>query len=377
MVKKMNYNEKSLKEFGQKIQKLINGENLNRGIVYNCFKEILQNEQPELHQGAFLSALVSKGETIDEIAGAWEAIIHYDTVELSGNLPNVLFENSGTGMDRLKTFNVSTAAAIIASAAGVPIARHGARALSGVCGTIDILESIGINVECEPDIVENSIRNAGIGIFNGMSSRIHPKGLFRILSQIRFGSTLNVAASLANPSRPAMALRGVYKPEMVSVVSEIMKNIGYTKGMVVHGFDNENKPAIDEISILGPTLIRSFSKGSDDIEFTVSPSDFGISGVNYKEIAPCDNMTEEIKRFVAVIRGKGFPACIDFACVNSSVILKICGKVSTLNEGYEKSRAIIESGAAFDKLHQWVAFQNYSDKCGLAKFEEVVRKSGF
>jgi anthranilate phosphoribosyltransferase len=288
----------------------------------------------------------------------------------------MLFENSGTGMDRLKTFNVSTAAAIIASAAGVPIARHGARALSSVCGTIDILEAIGINVECEPDIVENSIRNAGIGIFNGMSSQIHPKGLFRILSQIRFGSTLNIAASLANPSRPAMALRGVYKPELVLVISEIMKKIGYLKGMVVHGFDNENNPAMDEISILGPTLIRSFSKDCEDIEFTITPSDFGINGVQYRDIAPCDNLTDECKRFITVISGKGFPACIDFACVNSSAILKIYGNVSTLKEGYEKSRAIIECGAAFDKLRQWITFQNHSNNCGLEKFEEIVRKSG-
>jgi anthranilate phosphoribosyltransferase len=372
----MSWNENSLKDFGQAIQKLINGENLTRQKVESCFKEILQDKQPELHQGAFLSALVAKRETLDEIIGAWEAIVNYDTVKLTGNLPENLFENSGTGMDRLKTFNVSSAAAIVAAAAGVAMARHGARALSSVCGTIDILESVGVNVECDASIVENSINNAGIGVFNGMSAAIHPLGLFRILKQIRFGSTLNIAASLANPAKPTMALRGVYKPELIAPVTEIMKGIGYKKGMVVHGFDNENVSAMDEISILGPTMIRFFSVSNEDEDFTINPSDFGIVPAQYADIAPCANLIDESKRFISVLSGKGYLPCVDFTCLNSSAILKVTGKVSTLQEGFKMSKKIIESGEAIDKLHKWVQYQGYNDGSGLMRFEKLLETLG-
>lgn len=151
-------NPDEIKKFGAVIQRLIDGESLSRDETYSMFRQVLLNQQPELQQGAFLAALVSKGETAQEIAGAWQAIDELDTVHVRDDLPSVLVENSGTGMDSLKTFNVSTAAAIVASACGVTMARHGARALTSFCGTVDILESLGIDVECDVATVERRNR---------------------------------------------------------------------------------------------------------------------------------------------------------------------------------------------------------------------------
>jgi len=295
----------------------------------------------------------------------------YDTIKVRGNVPDNLFENSGTGMDRLKTFNVSSAAAIVAAAAGVSIARHGARALSSLCGTIDILESVGVNVDCDVSTVEKSINETGIGVFNGMSIQVHPCGLFRILSQIRFGSTLNIAASLANPASPSYALRGVYSPGMLVPVSRVMKQIGYKSGMVVHGFDSDGTPSMDEISPLGTTQIRFFADGCSDSEYQITPEDFGMCPVKYEDIAPCKCLHDETARFAAVLSARGYTACRDFTCMNSAAILFIAGKAVSLKDGFEKSRTIIENGDAVRKLQAWVNCQRYEDSRGLQRFESV------
>ena len=237
----MTPDDTALRAFGADIQRLIDGHDLSRERTYELFREVLLGEQPDLQQGALLAALVAKGETPEEIAGAWQAIVEFDTVPAAVNAAGPLVENSGTGMDALKTFNVSSAAAVIAAAGGARMARHGARALTSRCGAVDILEAVGVDVDCDGASVERSIREAGIGIFNGMSPAVHPGGLGRILSQIRFGSTLNIAASLANPVRPTHGVRGVYASGLVGPVGEVMLEIGYERAMVVHGYDDRRE----------------------------------------------------------------------------------------------------------------------------------------
>ncbi len=202
--------------FGTKIQKLINKKNLSRDEIYELFEEVFLNEQPDLQQGVFFATLVAKEETVDAIVGgAWAAIDEIDTVYVSSHdIQGDLFENCGTWMDALKTFNVSSAAA-----GGVTMASLGARAITSRCETVDILEKVGIDVECDIRILEKSIKEPGIGIFNGMRSKVHSGALGRILSQIRFVSTLNIPASLANPCRPKLGLRSVYSEKLLPVAA--------------------------------------------------------------------------------------------------------------------------------------------------------------
>jgi anthranilate phosphoribosyltransferase len=222
--------EEDLKSFGMGVDALINGQNLPRARARELFTQILLNEQPDLQQGAFLAAITAKGPTPEEIAGIWEAIYEVDTVKVRPEVSGPLVENCGTGMDSIKTFNVSTAAALVAASDGVIIARHGARAITSRCGTVDLLESLGIDMECDAAVVKRSIEKAGIGIFNGMSQKVHPQALFRILSQVRFGTILNIAGSLANPALPTCGVRGVYSSDLVLPVAQVMKEIGYSKG---------------------------------------------------------------------------------------------------------------------------------------------------
>jgi anthranilate phosphoribosyltransferase len=354
----------ALRVFGADVQRLIGGQDLTRRRTYELFREVLLGEQPDLQQGALLAALVAKGETPEEIAGAWQAIVEFDTVpvavasvEVAGAPVRPLVENSGTGMDVLKTFNVSSAAAIIAAAGGARVARHGARALTSKCGAVDILEAVGVDVECGAAAVERSIGVAGIGIFNGMSPAVHPGGLGRVLSQIRFGSTLNIAASLANPVRPRHGVRGVYSDGLVGPVGDVMMEIGYEHALVVHGYDDRREAGMDELSVLGPSLVNELRADGRRDAYTVEPEDFGLRRAAHADIAPLGDLHAEAVRFVKVLAGHGEDACGDAACLNAAAVLYVAGAAADLGDGLAQAREAVAGGAALEKLRQWVAAQ--------------------
>jgi anthranilate phosphoribosyltransferase len=359
-------------EFGAKIQRLIEKKSLSFDETYGMFREVLLNHQPDLQQGAFLAALTAKGETVEEIAGAWAAIDELDTVHFDGEMPGPLCENSGTGMDQLKTFNVSSAAAIIAASCGVAMARHGARAITSSCGTVDLMEAVGVDVDCPVNTVGESIRATGIGLFNGMSPHVHPGALGRILSQIRFGSTLNLAASLANPCRPTLGLRGVHSPHLVEKCAQVMRQIGYRRGLVVHGSDAASGLGMDEISVCGATSICEFTPAGT-ISYELHPVDFGISPVPAAEIAATGQVDLEARRFISVLKGVGrYSACEDFACLNAGAILYITGQVPEMRRGLDFARQAVASGAAIAKLREWAGCQGVAGGEGLRRFDSLV-----
>lgn len=364
--------EMGIKTFGVKIHNLLNGEDLSRKEAKEMFSQVLLNKQPDLQQGAFLSALVAKGETPEEIAGSWEAIYEIDTVKVELDIARPVVENCGTGMDEIKTFNISTAAAVVAAADGIYMAKHGARAITSGCGAVDILEALGVDVECDVKNVKKSIENAGIGIFNGMSSKVHPRALGRILSQIRFGTTLNIAGSLANPCLPKYAVRGVYKKEMVHTAIEVMKEIGYKRAMVVHGLNKDKTKGMDEISSLGETIVAELKENGEISDYTIMPEDLGIKRAGYEDILPVANIDGEALSFLKILTGKAQSPRQDIVCLNTAPILYIMNKVKDLNEGINRAREIIESGRAIEKLRQWVKEQNGNPKDGLCKLDKLL-----
>jgi len=369
-------NQDTLQAFGTGIQQLINRENLTRNETARMFREVLLSRQPDLHQGAFLAALAAKGETAGELAGAWEAIDDLDTLHIKTALPTPVVENSGTGMDAVKTFNVSSAAAIVAAACGVTMARHGARALTSRFGTVDILESVGLDVECDVEIVGRSLQTEQIGLFNGMSPKVHPAALGRILSQIRFGSTLNIAASLAHPARPRYAVRGVYNERLVELTAQVMIEIGYTRGLVVYGRDDASGLGIDELSITGATVLLDFNAGRKIRRSILRPEDVGLKTAARSEIAPTENLGAERRRFVEVLAGCGAAACIDFVCLNAAAVLYVAGQTTDFREGIRMSRQAIEDGRALRKLRNWVRAQNAVPAQGLTRLNEVLAEAG-
>lgn len=363
------------KKFGACIARLINKENLCRTEAKEMFRQLLLNEQPEMQQGAFLAALTSKGETAEEIAGSWEAIYELDTVKVKPALSGPVVENCGTGMDAVKTFNISTAASIIAAAAGIPIARHGSRAITSACGTVDILEELGVDVECDPEIVKRSIEKAGIGVFNGMSPKIHQRALGRILSQISFGTTLNIAASLANPALPRYGVRGVYAGELVKPVARVMREIGYERAIVVHGLTEDGRQGMDEASTLGETLVAELHEDGKISQYSFFPEEIGIRRAHIDILAPCGNREEEALRLLAVLNGREDGARSDIVCLNAAFIFYLVKAATSLHEGCRQAKEIIRSGAAIEKLKDWVREQNQEPAKGMKKLDRLLKLS--
>ena len=364
--------EENIKKFGSLITRLINKKNLSHVEAYEAFRQILLNEQPEIQQGAFLAALKAKGETTEEIAGSWEAIYEFDTTKVIPETNSPLVENCGTGMDEIKTFNISTAASVIAAAAGIVMAKHGARAITSVCGTIDILEAIGLDVDCDSLVVKKSIEEAGIGIFNGMSPKVHPNALGRILSQISFGTTLNIAASLANPVMPKFGVRGVYARELVNPVARVMKEIGYKRAIVIHGLDSDGKSGMDEASTLGVTIISELQESGIIKEYSISPEEMGIMRASRDSIAPLNNLKQEASRFVGLLSGKEDGACSDIVCLNAAFLLYMMNIAPSIKDGFHQAKDIIKSGRAINKLKNWVQTQQTQAGNGISKLNSFL-----
>ena len=325
-----------------------------------------------MQQGAFLAALTSKGETKQEVAGSWEAIYDLDTTKVHLNTGIKTVDNSGTGMDTFKTFNISTAASIIAAAGGIPMARHGARAITSFCGTVDMAEALGVDVECTAELVVRSIETAGLGLFNGMSPHIHPMALGRILSQIYFGSTLNIAASLANPALPSIGVRGVYSKKMILPVANVMQEIGYTSAIVLHGSIDESDKGMDEASVCGITHCAQISEKSGINEFIIDPKKLGLAAKNHTDLSPEKDIETESKRFAALLYNRENSARKDAALLNAGLIFLAADRATSLEDGIEQSAKLLESGTAFETLEKWVAAQNTDPKKGLAKLHSLV-----
>ncbi len=351
------------RNFGTTIGRLITKENLSREEAYCAFSDVLNNNVSDMQQGAFLAALTAKGETADEVAGGWQAVYQLDTnkVDLSDL---TLVDNCGTGMDSFKTFNISTAASIVAAAAGLKVARHGARAITSSCGTVDMAERLGVDVECPVDIVAESIRKTGLGLFNGMSPEVHPIALGRILSQIAFGSPLNIAASLAHPAMPRIALRGVYDRSLLQPVVQVMQAIGYTDALVVHGTIDGSSKGMDEGSVCGTTYAIWLRNGHTEA-FEWRPEDFGLPSHAPGGLAADTDLESGAKRMYELLSGNGPVDRTDAVLLNSALLLLVSGRVNTPAEGISISKELLVSGAALETLKSWVAVQNREPESGL------------
>ena len=275
-------------------------------------------------------------------------------------------------MDTLKTFNISSAASVIAAAAGIKMAKHGSRAITSFCRAVDIAETLGVDVECSSEIVKKSIERAGIGIFNGMSPEVHPYALGRILSQICFGTTLNIAASLANPALPTYGVRGVYAKEMVEPVAEVMREIGYKRAIIVHGLAEDGMTSMDEASTLGETIIAEVQENGEIKKYSFFPEDLGITRAEKSQVAPSQSREEEALRLIAVLSGQEKGARPDIVCLNTALILYLMDSSPTIQDGCHKAKEIIASGQAIEKLKSWVREQNTDPDKGLKQLNRLL-----
>lgn len=363
--------ELNIKEFGQIITRLINKENLSKEEAYDAFSVVLRAETSDIQQGAFLAALSTKGETKDEIAGCWKAIYENDTVKATPNVEGLIVENCGTGMDSFKTFNISTCASLVAAAGGINIARHGARALTSTCGTVDIAEALGVDVESGVEIAVKSLEQTGLALFNGMSPKVHPMALGRILSQMSFGSTLNIAASLASPVIPDVGVRGVYSKDMIKPVAEVMQAIGYKRALIFNGQIDGEASSMDEASIAGTTHFAELCADGIIREYDLKPEELGIPTQNVEDIKTLGSIDQEKKRVVKLLKSGTRDAAFYAVAYNAGLIFYAAEKANSIKEGVQMASEILASGQAYERLVEWTQVQNLNPAEGKKILEAV------
>ena len=371
----MDNEEARWRDFGALVAQLTRGEDLTREQARDCWRQICEEEQSDLQQGGFIGALKAKGETPEEVAGTFEALYEHDTVKVQVDTPEPLIDNCGTGADTLKTFNISTGAAILGAACGLYVVRHAARAISSNCGAIDVVEALGVNVEQAPDLPKQSIEKAGICAWNAFLPTVHPKTLARVLSQIRFGSAINLVGPLLNPTMPTYKVMGVPSQDMIDIEVRTLKEIGFQRAFVMHGLADEVPgKGMDEVSTLGPTHVAELAEDGTITQTTISPADFGISRAAYEDVASTRDVGEGALKLLRVLAGKDQGPCRDIVCLNAAPLLYVRGKAADLQEGLEMARAAIDDGRAVAKLRDWVTWQNVKPEDGMPTLDGLLEK---
>jgi anthranilate phosphoribosyltransferase len=368
----METKEDRWRKFGAIIVRLTHGENISREEAKECWRQICEEEQSDLQQGAFIGALKAKPETPEEVAGTFEALYEYDTVKVEVKTPEPLIDNCGTGADSLKTLNISTGAAIIGASLGLYVVRHAARAISSNCGAIDVIEALGVNVESVPEVPKKSIENAGICAWNAFLPKVHPKTLARVLSQIRFGSAINLVGPLLNPTRPTYKVMGVPTLEMIEIEAKTLRVLGFKRAFVMHGLDDESKKGMDEISTLGTTHAAELAEDGSIRNHTLTPEEFGIQRARFEDVASSRDVNRDALTLLRVLAGKDTGPRCDIVCLNAAPLLYITGKAGTLKDGLRMAREAVVSGKALAKLRDWVTWQNEKPEDGLTILEEML-----
>lgn len=321
------------------------GRNLSAQETSAAVAEIMAGEASDTLISAFLTALHFKGESADELTGAVQAVRDRMSGWDSTGLPASLLDTCGTGGDGANTVNISTAAAIVVAACGVPIAKHGNRSASGNSGSAEVLNELGVVVEAEPTVVRRCLVETGITFL--FAPKYHPALRFAgpVRRQLPFRTLFNLIGPLANPSRPDFQLVGVPGEHQAELVASALARLGCRRAAVVTGSDG-----LDEVTLGGPTRVRWVDSGvitlkswhADD--FGLAPTDAGDLRVS----GPPES-AQRIARFLAGEKG----AVRAMVLANSAAALLVAGVVDSLRDGVERAAEVVDSGAGAALLERW------------------------
>jgi anthranilate phosphoribosyltransferase len=326
------------------IAKLIERQNLSCYEAAQVMGEIMSGEATTSQIASFLTALRMKGETVEEIVAFAETMRRF-SLRIHPKVAGRIVDTCGTGGDRVKTFNVSTTAALIAAGAGVTIAKHGNRSVTSKCGSADVLEQLGVNLNLEPHVVERLIEEIGIGFM--FAPIFHPAMKYASIPRKEMGirTVFNILGPLTNPAGVNAQLLGVYNEDLVGPLASVLIHLGVKEAMVVHG-----TPGLDEISTIGETVVARISGGTIEIT-SFTPSDFGVRKAKLEDLIQCgvDEGASATFRILSN-RVSSQDVKLNMALVNAAATIVLGGLTSDLMEGMELAKRSVESGAAYGKL---------------------------
>jgi anthranilate phosphoribosyltransferase len=348
------------------IQKLIEETNLTFAESQEIMREVMSGMTTNAQIAAFLTALRMKGETVEELI-AFATVMREHCRRIHPHVENRLVDTCGTGGDKIKTFNISTAAAFVVAGAGVAVAKHGNRSVTSQSGSADVLERLGLNLNIEPEAVQNNIEQIGVGFM--FAPAFHPAMKYAVEPRREIGirTVFNILGPLTNPASANAQLLGIYDPKLTTPIAYALKKLGCEEAMVVHGLDG-----LDEISTLGKTAIAWLKEGEVATMETV-PKDFGV---RQAQIADIKGTTPDESAEILFKILNGYYAVEDpkteIVLVNSAAGIMVGGKAEDFSCGMEVAGKSIESGAAYKKLKVLIKASGGN----LSKLEELEAKYG-
>jgi len=329
------------------LNKVAAGQALSEPEAENAFDIIMSGDATPAQIGAFLMALRVRGETVDEITAA-ARIMRSKALMISA--PTNAMDVVGTGGDASGTLNISTGSAIVVAGCGVPIAKHGNRALSSRAGAADVLGALGVNIDCDMSLIEKSIREAGIGFMMAPRHHSATRHVAGPRVELATRTIFNILGPLSNPAGVNRLLVGVFAKEWVEPMAEVLGKLGAEKAWVIHGSDG-----IDELTTTGPSYVSAYENGKVT-SFEVSPTDAGIPFSKTEDIKGGD-AEENAKAMTAMLSGeKG--AFRDIVIYTAAAALIVADKASDLKEGAAIAADAIDSGKAQQALASMVTITN-------------------
>jgi anthranilate phosphoribosyltransferase len=329
------------------IIKLTNKEDLPYEMAEKVMDEIMSGKASELQIGAYLVALSMKGETIDEITASAKGMRNH-AVKLLHDLD--VLEIVGTGGDKSNSFNISTTAAIVLAAAGVPVAKHGNRAASSKCGAADVLEALGVNINISPEKSKEILEKIGICFLFAQKYHLAMKYVAPVRKELAIRSVFNILGPLSNPAGASMQLMGVYNEALVEPLAEVLLRLGVKKAMVVYG-----KDGLDEISLSAPTKVCEIRNGWFK-SYTINPEDYGFRLCEKSELV--GGTPEENANITRAILSGEKGAKRDAVVLNSAAALYIAKDNISISDAIKTVEEVIERGTAMKKLEEFIKLSN-------------------
>lgn len=329
------------------VEKLTVKKNLEREEIFKALEEIKTGRATNAQIGGFLVGLVMKGVTVDELSAIAEWM-RQNAIVVKPKVKGQIIDTCGTGGGVL-TFNVSTANAIMAAAAGIPVAKHGSRSISHKSGSADVLEALGVNINLTKEQAESLIEKVGFAFL--YAPLFHPV-MGKVLgpeSELGIKTVFyTVVGPLISPAHVKAHLLGVYKKELVEPVAQVLANLGYVRALVVHGLDG-----LDEISNVGLTLLAEVRDGRVADIYNVSPEELGVQRTKIEKLQPeVDDPKCNAEIIKKLFKGEKLEGKRDFLILNAAGALYVGGAVRGLKEGVEVARNILDEKQAYRKLEE-------------------------
>jgi anthranilate phosphoribosyltransferase len=325
---------------------LLEGQDLSRAEARDVMNQIMSGEATPAQMGGFLVALRLKGERAEEIAGCAEAMREH-VLSVRPQRED-LVDTAGTGGDGARTFNISTAAALVAAAAGAGVAKHGNRAVSSASGSADVLEALGFRLDLSPRQIERSIDELGFGFLFAQTHHPAMRHAAPVRRELATRTVFNVLGPLTNPAGARAQVVGVYAPELVETIASVLATLGARRAFVVHGAGG-----IDELSPAGPNLVCEVVDG-EVTRREIDPASFGVPRCSSAELA--GGTPEENAALVREILAGAPGAKREAVLLNAAGAIAASGRAADLAEGYGLAASAVDSGAAAGRLESLVAF---------------------